>query len=110
MKTRREEEIVVHTIYIAEDGTEFRSENECKYHELKNTLRTRNGSVWVVYNKRPNQGCRPEVFSSEKNAKLSLKHVGEAYLKDFVIEELFIDMRFINMDMASAERQGLLNE
>lgn len=108
MKTRTKEVTTTVYTYIADDGTEFGNERECKYHEFTAELRTRDGSVWVVYDQRRYRES-VEVFSSEANAEKSLSNVDNSNRKDYKIEEVFIDMRFLSMNFHSADREGFLD-
>ena len=80
--------------YIANDGKTFNTERECKTHEFYNELRLKEGSVWAVYNKRKYRESI-EIFSSEDLANTSLSYVNSAERRDYIVEELFIDIRFL---------------
>jgi len=89
MKTENREIVLTKTVYIADDGTEFGSLQECFDYEFMPKQRALGNVVWIVKHiKNPKY---IEVFSSEA---LALKSLENADLNSFDIAEVVIDHRF----------------
>ena len=91
MKTEIREIVKSETVYIANDGKEFKDENSCRIYETRADLRNKGKSVWLVYPRRV--GGNVEVFSTKELAERSLENSDDP--SNFVIREEFIDYRFI---------------
>ena len=92
MRTETREIVKSETVYIANDGKEFKDENSCRIYETRVDLRNKGKSVWLVYPRRV--GGNIEVFSTEELAERSLENSNNP--SNFVVREEFIDYRFIN--------------
>lgn len=80
-----EESVQVIKKYIAEDGTEFGTENQCLEYERKLKLDT----VWLVQNKKNTSLLSIEAFSTKELAQDSLKYVEDKSLFD--IKPVLVD-------------------
>jgi len=86
--------IVKQTIYVANDGKEFTSKNECQEYEDIEQLKKDNGVVYLVHNvKRMKRYGYTEAYSTYELAVESLQNVEPESIPDYKIDEVIVDYR-----------------